>query len=344
MCDKSIVFLSVLFCNTLWASEEIKSLDGVKEEAVYAKKEQQGWDYNLHAVSTVSYTHNDRVVGALDGSTMQIGVLVEGQSLFLSQGHRWQNDMKIQHSQTRTPQFNKFIKSTDVLTWTTFYAYQFKKVPWLGPFVQLRLNTQILEGVDVRAKDTSVVRVQKDGTVREPQQVAAGKNIALTKPFEPLMLSQSVGAFAKPWTSTWFTVSSKAGLGAQELVSQNGYVVADDNSTDALELKQIQRSIQAGAVAEIDMEGTLTESTTWKCGAHFFYPFYTNAANPTPGSQALNSDISAKVRVKLASWFSLEYLLIARKTPLVLDAWQIQNGLVLALGYDYKKPSNPTPG
>jgi hypothetical protein len=38
--------------------------------------------------------------------------------------------------------------------------------------------------------------------------------------------------------------------------------------------------------------------------------------------------------VRLTKWASLDYVVSAKKIPLVLDAWQVQNGLLLTVGFD----------
>ena len=38
--------------------------------------------------------------------------------------------------------------------------------------------------------------------------------------------------------------------------------------------------------------------------------------------------------MKLAKWASLDYLLSAKRIPLILDKWQVQNNLLFTTGFD----------
>ena len=64
------------------------------------------------------------------------------------------------------------------------------------------------------------------------------------------------------------------------------------------------------------------------------YPFYSDpeaaiGGEILEGVELTNVEISGKLSVKLAAWASLDYVLSAKYLPLIIDEWQVQNGLLL---------------
>ena len=108
-----------------------------------------GWTYDLTLGANISFNHNRKVVGSVDGLTMQIGGLLKGSLNLISGTHEWQNDLVVEHGQTKTPQIDSFVKSTDNLELRSLYTWRI--TPWFGPFARFKLQTQILKGYDIGA-------------------------------------------------------------------------------------------------------------------------------------------------------------------------------------------------
>jgi hypothetical protein len=51
------------------------------------------------------------------------------------------------------------------------------------------------------------------------------------------------------------------------------------------------------------------------------------------GFARMTTQLAATLKVKLASWASLDDTFSARRVPLVVDKWQIQNGLLLTTSF-----------
>jgi hypothetical protein len=80
------------------------------------------------------------------------------------------------------------------------------------------------------------------------------------------------------------------------------------------------------------MAGDVTEGVAWKAKANVFMPAYSTAGKKT-GLDAMTSDLGFGIGIKLAKWLSLDYTLTARRVPLILDDWQIQNGVMITAGF-----------
>jgi hypothetical protein len=192
----------------------------------------------------------------------------------------------------------------------------------------------VLEGEFISGDPATLAVTDADGNVTmvslQPQQA-----FDLTDPFEPLVLRQSAGAFARPINQKDLSLVVSAGLGAQEIISQGGFAVADNEDTaDVIEVVEIQDSLQAGAEVELDVGGNLNTLVSWNLTASILYPFYTEAETDLEGVELINAEIGAKLSAKLAEWVSLDYVLTAKRIPLVIDEWQVTNGVLLTSAFN----------
>lgn len=280
-----------------------------------------------------SFNNNQNVVGVEDGWAVNLGVVLEGAAGVAAGKHDWHNDLRVQHTQTLTPPIDRFIKSADAFKLRTLYVYH--AVEWLGPFAQAKVDTQLARGYAVRAEEVTVQRIERDGTARPPRVRPAQSSISLTSALEPLVLNQAVGAYVRPTASDYLTVEGKLGAGAQQILVGDGFTIADDLATPALELVQLSDASEVGAVLELGANGKVNDDLTWSLAASFFLPVAPGAGTGEPeGFARLNSDVSGKVSVRLAESISLDYVLTAKRVPLVLEEWQITNGLLLTAGFN----------
>lgn len=305
----------------------------VKEAVVdpTAAQKPQGWELGLELGANFSFGHSSNVVGNPDGSTIQVGGILGANANYRAGQHEWRNGLTITHTQAMTPQIDQFVKTVDNAELRSMYLYSMESVPWLGPFARFRLQTQLLAGYSINAEDKTI---SLDGGPEEllPSQEA----YALTKAFEPLALRQSAGAFARPVESKEITTIITLGVGAQEILTRGGRIISDNADTpDVIEIVSLKDSTQVGGELEFDLKGEHNKFITWSLQANLLYPFVTETSIDTDleGVELINVDFSGKLSVKLADWASLDYVLTARRVPLVVDAWQVQNGLLLTTSF-----------
>jgi hypothetical protein len=300
-----------------------------KEEA----KKPDGWADELSLSGTGSLTNSRKVVGAIDGTTAQLGAVVKGSAVLTRGQHQWETTLELKESQTRTPQVPAFIKSADDLTLKSTYVFHLQSIKWLGPYGRARASSQLFHGYDVLTDPVTVVRTTRDGTTVTKAKPALAR-IAVTQPFEPLLIRESAGLFANPIEEKKLALKTKLGAGAQHILVRDGFALADDEATPEREYLQLETSTQAGAELDVALSGALAENITWSAGAELFYPLYTSVDTGLSGTELLVTELSGKLTVRLTKWASLDYVVSAKKIPLVLDAWQVQNGLLLTVGFD----------
>ncbi len=308
--------------------EELGSED-LQKAATSKEAKPDGWKFKLSLGATGSFNHSSNVVGADDGTTLQVGAVIDAGAHWVAGQHDWETVLGIQHTQTKTPQIDKFVKSLDNLSLISTYLYRLKTPPWLGPFGRFKLTTQIFNGYAVRADDVQVVR-PPNAAVTVPAQ----QRVKLTTAFEPLTLRETVGFFANPVDEKKLRLNAKLGAGAQQIIAQDGFVLADETA-GVLTLGALDSTNEIGLELEVDLAGTVVEEVlTWKVTGNFFYPFASSSDADIDGIDQLNIDIAAAASLRLAKWLSLDYILNVKRIPLVTSDYQVQNGVLLTAGFD----------
>ncbi len=314
------------------AAEDSLVPEEMRKEVLPEKAKPATLRNKLSIGSTGAYNHASSVVGAADGSTVAVGVVIDGLSEWTSGAYECANTLKIQHIQTRTPQLPVFLKSADFAEVISTSIYRLAGVPWLGPYARFRINSQLFSSYVLKANAYQVKKTQLNGT-STTTPLAPQTRYDLSDGLNPLVFAETVGLFANPIERKWMTSKVKIGAGAQHVRSSNAYAVAsDDTKAGTLEVKEIQAATQIGAEAEVALAGDVTEGVAWKAKANVFMPAYSTKGSKT-GVDAMTSDLSFAVGIKLAKWLSIDYSFSARRVPLVLDSWQIQNGIILTAGF-----------
>ena len=291
----------------------------------------QGWSRKARIGGTFSYSHSDNFVGALDGSTFQAGFMTDATFNLNNDRSSWENILKIQLTQSRTPAISDFIKSLDNFDFQTTYYYRLKDPSWIGPFARARVITQMFQSYGISAQDQDVRTIYLDGS-ENVFTVPAEEKLELTPGFQPLILSQNAGFFATPDGSESFNLRAKLGFGLQEIVvGDSAFAVQDDSATPELEIKQLEQALQGGAVLDLNLAGKPAENLTWKVDTSVFLEAFTDSDIE---ADAFNMDLNGLVSVSLTKWASLDYLLLVKKIPRIVDEWQVQTGFLLNLGLD----------
>ncbi|MEQ9500752.1 MAG: hypothetical protein RIT81_28025 [Deltaproteobacteria bacterium] len=342
--------LALLFAtSTAFAQEEIASEELEKKTMEEPKKEgdkppEDGWKVKGNLGFSGSLTNAQNFVGAEEGTTVQLGVLLGISADWTSGQHGWENSLKAQHAQTKTPALSSFVKSADQLDLLSTYTYRFNNPEWLGVFGRFKLNTQILRAQSVRAGDTNYVTPEAPMGVVQPSET----KVRLTGPFEPLILRESAGAFAKPIQQDNIKVKTSLGLAAQHIITRDGRVIAsvdEGTAPPTVTLQDLDGTNDFGIEITANAEGILVkEILTWKLSLDLFQPVLPGPKEDDPatpeddsgpsGFGRLNLDLNAGLSLKLAKWLSLDYLLTVRRVPVVLREFQVQNQLILTAGFD----------
>jgi hypothetical protein len=309
-------------------AQEVQKQAEEKVAGEEGEKAPDGWTYKLSLGSNFALTHNRSWVGNPDGAAVQIGIVLDGSAKLLSGQHEWLTELAIKHTQARSPEIGKFVKTLDDFVLRTTYLYKLESLPWMGPYARARMQTGLFPGNFIDATDRTLVL--PDGT---EENVSAKEKFQLTSAFEPLLLRESAGLFARPYEAADLVFTATLGAGAQEIFTQGGYSIADPEA-DPLVLVELIDSTQIGTELELEAKGEATKLFTYSLRANLLQPFYTSVdTGDLSGLDLLNTELEVKMSFKLNQWASMDYVFLAKKIPLVVDAWQVQNGLLVSAAF-----------
>jgi hypothetical protein len=347
---------------------DIKVVDAPPPNGVFA---------SLKADATFSFTDSQRVVGQPDGTTMNLGVKLDGHADVIEDAHEWRNSVLVNAGVTKTPAIQGFVKNTDILSVESIYLYHVR--PWIGPFARARMDAPMFAGTDVRPTPTNFIKKSQDGQIEQscdPDSTApcTTTRFPLTDGFQPLTLKQSVGLFAQPHKSVPISIEARVGLGAQEILADKQYAVIDvpdtvescpgplDADTGAraqstvpcIEISQLSDVMQLGVEANLEVWGSVYDNKiSYKVYGGILAPFvhgplpklYTDSGGKDKVSQLTNIDFGANINFKLVEWASFGYELKAVRVPALLpDTFQVRNTFFLTVGLAVdNQPPPPAP-
>lgn len=303
-----------------------EAVEGVADDA------NTGWTPFLSTGGNLSYATSKNVVGAADGATFTGGLILNGGLAFLDsrERHEWTTTVNWNLAYTNTPTVPIFVKSADILSLQSTWLYHLPKASWVGPFADLRMTSAVFPGYLVSGADVEVQRLNVDGTEGSLDSLTALEQYDLTDGFSPTTLRESAGVFVQPLSKDIVSVEARAGIGAWESFVRDGYYVADDDTTEAIEVQAMQDSVQVGSEVNIAANGAVSELISYTASASMMLPFVYNVETDLTGMELLNQEYAAGLSVKLSKFAALQYQFTAINTPLVIDAWQINNGLLLS--------------
>lgn len=290
----------------------------------------EGLDWRLSSGATFSLTNNTSVVGQPDGSTYILGIKVDGLFDYNHAEHEWRNAIALGAGVARTPLIDELVKSRDSLNLESIYLYHV--IPTFGPFARLVLDTAMFRGTDVRPGPTTYLIRRRDGTT----DTRTGARLALTSPFQPLMLKQSLGAFFRPVTQDAVNVELRAGGGGRETIARDELAISDDANTPAIEVNELDNVYQLGVEVTAQVWGAFSEKrVNYRASAEAMTPIAYSALPAGDDRSALeltNIALVGALSFKLVEWASLDYELRAVREPQLLDEFQVQNNLLLTFG------------
>ncbi|TVR03206.1 MAG: hypothetical protein EA398_05475 [Deltaproteobacteria bacterium] len=323
-----VALLLLALGGVLAAPAVVAAQEFVIEEAPEAAPEESGWSGRLSLSGNFSLTHNNRVVGQSDGTTIALGTNVNGRLSFARNGHSLRNTLRASQTFSRTPTIPELVKTADELRIESLYLYHFPEVDWIGPFTRAQLNTALFHGFDVRPDD---VAYSLDGDT-----VAIDDRIRLTNALRPLTLRESVGAFVRPSNDPMIRSMLRLGVGARQVFADGQLVVADDEETpDIIELAELRSFNQIGAEAVLEATGEFEGgNVTYSIEAETLIPFYNSLANDDRSAIDLaNVEVAATLSFRLVTWASLDYQFRAARIPALVEDWQVSNNLLLSLSW-----------
>lgn len=318
-----------------------------KTEAIQSEtgsKRPEGWTPGIALGGTFNVVDTRSVVGQQDGTSLTFGGAVDAILEFNSGIHEWRNTLRAAAGATRTPALDEFVKTSDGLAVESIHLMHL--LEWLGPYARVAMNTQMFPSLDIRPGATDYTIARLDGSTDNLR----GRRLYLTDAFAPVSLRQSIGAFVQPVKEDSITLEARAGAGAQETFVAGNLAVTDDAATPVVEVSELDDFYKIGAEGIVNAWGFFDEGkrVSYTVGIGVLVPFVTSdlADGDDRSLPELTSvEGLAGLNVKLFDWASLGYNLRVVRDPLLVDAWQVSNNLLLTIGaaFGSKAPEPPPP-
>ncbi|KPA18227.1 conserved hypothetical protein, secreted [Candidatus Magnetomorum sp. HK-1] len=329
-----LMIVNVLAGNQTYIPEET-----ITEKIIATKKvdkAEKHWEFKAKLSSNFSFTNNRDFVGQTDGSIYQFNINTEEEANWRNAQHELLNKLHIVYGLSKTPQLEDIFKSKDQIQYMCTYLYHLKNIDWVGPFARMNFSSSLFKGYYVSSNDEDLVLNYADGLVESAGTLEANTRFKIVEAFEPMTIRGNLGFFANPYDSKEIKMELKFGAGFQKIITNDGFVLADDGSTPEIELKQLEDHTEAGLELEADISGAINDNVKWSLMSNFFFPLNDQENNneDLDGIDKLNTNIEGKISSKLSNHISLDYLLVLKRLPLILDEWQIQNGIVVNFSYD----------
>jgi hypothetical protein len=299
------------------------------------------WDKSLTVGATGLGVFNRTFVGQPDGLSATVGAFLKGNVTLGYAGHIFENKLSIQEALVVTPSGDTLLKnpvplvnkSTDEVIASSEYRFLWQRFPYVGPYVRGQVQTRLLPTFFMRGDQQAVVFRDRDGSVRR-ESITPYQPFFFAGAFEPTTLSEGAGIHIEPPTfGPWVTYSFKTGVQTSHLLAGNGYVVADDDATEEIELNQLSIVNSAGATAEAALGGQVFDNVVWGLAAKLYYPILALGGNVDELSlvERTHLDAQATVSFKVTKWLSLDAQARVLREPFILNDWQLQaTGLITA--------------
>lgn len=313
-----------------------KPTEGAGDHATGAKlvvgesgKREEGWVPGLAVGATFDLLDSRNVVGQQDGTALSLGASLDAELDFNKKIHEWRSTLKIDIGASLTPALDEFVKTSDSGEFETIYLAHL--IEELGPFGRFAVNTSFFPTLDIGAEASNYRVTNADGTTTD----FTGRRLALTDPFTPTTFKESVGAFTQPVNNDRITFEGRLGIGAQETIAGGQLAIADDDATpDFVEVKTLSDSYAIGGEAVANAWGAIDKDkrVSYSIGVGVLVPFVTSDDTGKGVGDLINVEVNGALNVQIFDWASLDYKISVLRQPLLVDALQVSNTLLLTIG------------
>lgn len=332
----ALVFAGVLTAGATALAQSIKEI--VPTEVEVAKEFADNFKANVKVGATLNFTNNYQFVGQAEGNAVNFGSNVEAGYLLLRSGHDWRSQLKLLLSFTYGPPLERLMKSNDQFYFDTIYFYHPKGYEWIGPFARFTMESSMLDGQNNTEGFNDYV--DGNGTVVK----AASDRFTLTKSFSPITFKEAAGIYARPISKPEIEIIITFGFGAAQVaMSGDQYTLGAYAAPTVVggpgtyTINKLDPYEQVGIAGGLKLSGTYDSKVKIIYGAfcEFMVPMYPDLPAGKNYGDMTNVDIGANMSLKVFSWATLDYVLKVVRQPQLLEGWQVQNMLMVTIGYSW---------
>ena len=309
---------------------EILKKDDVKKEENKSGRP-DGIDGSLSAEGTFNAVSNSNVVGQNDGISLLLGANLSAGLDLIDGDHVVSNTLTYNTSWARTPVIDEFVKNNDSIQLENLYNYFVTE--WFGPYGRLSFETSVFPTERVTA-DPVDYDLPPYGEV-DPDR--STRRLRLAEPFNPFELFQSAGVFIEPVRAQALQMELRVGFGARETLADGVLVVQDDsNTSNRIEVVELDDAIQAGAEAFLGAKGKFPEQRlSYRAGGTMLMPFINNDDTDRSSVELTRLGFTGDITYNALEWLGVSYNVKVLDDPQLLNKTQVQNSVLLTFSYAF---------
>ncbi len=280
------------------------------------------WFRSLVLGAVGSWLQQRNVVGTNNQTTATGTLFLDGQLAYNNERHSGSALLQIEEGASQIiPQQGSplpVVKSQDRVRLDLLYTYFLR--PRVGPYVRAAAETQAFRTLVLVSEDTTVSRQFADGTVAN-QFVPANETYFVADAWQPLIVREGVGLNMRVLNKRWLSLNWRLGVGLRQNRFGGAWVVADDPSTPEVEHLEVASFDQQGLESTIVATARLSGFLTYATDLELFTDFET-LNQPT-------IEWRNTVTLRLSRNLSINYLLNLERVPVVVDANQLEQSVLL---------------
>ena len=303
------------------------------DEFATALRDDQRWFKSVVLGFDGSLVKSQNVVGAVNQTQYNASAYADAQVSFTSKPHQFSSLVQIEEGVSQViPQEGSaqpLLKATDRLRADALYTYSLEGRT--GPYIRNSADSQAFATEVLATEDTTVTVTHLDGT-SSTTGYDANETLRTAEPGYPTLLREGAGintSFLEKNRSTNFNL--RLGYGMRQNLYGGALVLDDDDSTEAIEYREVdtwfEQGVEATIVASLRLPGWVVYSTD----IELFVPFRSFELQTGPGEDRILPAVSWRntLSVRLTRNLALNYYLNIVSEPQVLDKPQIEQSLVL---------------
>lgn len=280
------------------------------------------WFQSLVLGAVGSWVQQRNSVGGVNQSTATGSLFLDGQLAYNNEKHSASALLQIEEgaSQIR-PQGSDplpLVKSQDSVRLDLLYTYFLR--PRIGPYLRGAAESQAFRTRVLVTDDTLIERQFSSGAV-EQTLVPANETYFVASAWSPTIVRQGAGLNMRVLNRRWLSLNWRLGAGLRQNRFGGAWLPADDPSTDALELVQVESFNQQGLESTIVANARISSFLVYATDLELFTDFQTF---DQPTIEWRNT-----VTLRLSRNLSINYLLNLERINVVTSVNQFEQSVLL---------------
>lgn len=247
----------------------------------------------------LSFNSRKDVIGQVDGLSFALRAFVDSRMSIEILGSPLLLQLQVEQGQSKGPGL-PWLKTNDRLRLDALYVY--KLFPWIGPYVRLGAETNLVPSDQEFQDPVRIARVDKEGQVLSPcsTATAAPQTFRLSPSFGLTSLREGAGINLRVLKTLFAETTLRTGVGARHRWARNLYAETESGAAGCTAFKEVASSNLVGVEA--------TALALVRPARFLLVNLQVDTLVPFTGLDETVFEIEGSVALKLTSYLSLNYV------------------------------------